>query len=104
VLNAYQLALATKESRSRLHEAVRARDEDELDASALLMGHPRKELGQWAIEQGVVTEDERDTLLEALTALYDVIRVDAFDPDGIRELAKCARGKRRVVERPADVK
>ena len=102
VLNAYQLALATKESRGRLHEAVRARDEDELDAIALLMGHQRAELVQWAIDQGVVSEEERDQLLEALTALYDVIRVDAFDPDGIRELAECGRGKRRVVERPAD--
>ncbi len=104
VLNAYQLALATKDSRGRLHEAVRARDEDELDAIALLMGHQREELVQWAIEQGVVTEQEREQLLQALTALYDVIRVDAFDPEGIRELATCARGKRRVVERPADAK
>lgn len=104
VLNAYQLALATKDSRGRLHEAVRARDEDELDAIALLMGHQREELVQWAIEQGVVTEQEREQLLQALTALYDVIRVDAFDPEGIRDLATCARGKRRVVERPADAK
>ncbi len=103
VLNAYQLALATKDSRGRLHEAVRARDEDELDSIALLMGHQREELVGWAVDQGVVSEEEREPLLQALTALYDVIRVDAFDPDGIRELASCARGKRRVVERPADI-
>ena len=42
---------------------------------------------------------ERDALLEALTALYDVLRVDAFDAEGIRELAESSRGKRRVVER-----
>ncbi len=35
----------------------------------------------------------------ALTALYDVIRVDAFDADGLKALAKGAKGKRKVVER-----
>jgi acyl-CoA dehydrogenase len=101
VLNAYRLALDTREVRDRLHTAIRARDEDQLDAIALLMGHQREELVDWAVEQKLVTEQERGPLLEALTALYDVIRVDAFDPDGIRELAACARGKRRVVERRA---
>ena len=64
------------------------------------MGHQRKELVDWAVEQQVVREDEREQLQSALTALYDVIRVDAFEPDGIKELAKCAKGKRQVVERP----
>jgi len=27
--------------------------------------------------------------------------VDAFDSDGLKELSKCATGKRKVVERPA---
>ena len=100
VLNAYRLALDTKEVRGRLNEAIRARDEDQLDATALLMGHQREELVDWAQQQGLVSAEERGPLLEALTALYDVIRVDAFDPEGIRELAEGARGKRRVVERP----
>lgn len=102
VLNAYRLALATADVRSRLHEAVRARDEDQLDGIALLMGHQREELVAWAVKENVVSAEERGPLLEALTALYDVIRVDAFDPEGMRELARGARGKRRVVERPAD--
>lgn len=101
VLHAYRLALDTREVRDRLHAAIRARDEDQLDAIALLMGHQRRELVDWAVEQGVVKESEREPLQEALAALYDVIRVDAFDPEGIRELAACARGKRRVVERPS---
>jgi len=47
-----------------------------------------------------VNADECEKLEEALTALYDVIRVDAFDSDGLKKLSKCATGKRKVVERP----
>jgi acyl-CoA dehydrogenase len=61
----------------------------------------RAGLVDWAVSSGIVTKDERELLLEALTALYDVIRVDAFDPEGIRELAEGSRGRRRVIERPA---
>jgi len=39
-------------------------------------------------------------LLEALEALYDVIRVDAFEAEGLKALSRCAKGKRKVVERP----
>ena len=81
--------------------AIRKRDEDELDGIALLMGHQRAELVNWAVGEGIVSEEEREPLLAALTALYDVLRVDAFDPSGLRELAQAAKGKRRVVERPA---
>lgn len=101
VLNAYRLANETREMRERLHNAIRNRNEDELDGIALLMGHERKELVDWACEQKIVSEDESKLLLEALTALYDVLRVDAFDADGLKELSVCATGKRRVVERPA---
>ena len=100
VLNAYRLANETHDMRERLHAAIRSRNEDELDAIALLMGHQRKELVDWACEQQIVKREECDKLLEALEALYDVIRVDAFDADGIKKLAKCAKGKRQVVERP----
>jgi acyl-CoA dehydrogenase len=54
----------------------------------------------WALEQGVIKEEESEPLLEALTALYDVLRVDAFDDEGLKALARCAKGKRKVVERP----
>ncbi|XKH02113.1 acyl-CoA dehydrogenase [Marinobacter nauticus] len=101
VLNAYKLANETADSRNRLHEALRNRDEDELGGIDLLMGHERKELVDWACAQGVVKADECPKLEEALTALYDVIRVDAFDAEGLKELSDCARGKRRVVERQA---
>ena len=99
VLNAYRLANETHDMREKLHTAIRSRNEDELDAIALLMGHQRKELVDWACEQGIIQGEECDKLLEALEALYDVIRVDAFDADGIKKLARCAKGKRQVVER-----
>ena len=72
---------------------------DDLDGIALLMGHERKELVDWACEQKIISEEESGKLLEALTALYDVLRVDAFDADGIKKLTKTAKGKRKVVER-----
>ncbi len=100
VLNAYKLAHDTEDMRHRLHEAVRNRNEDEVDGIALLMGHQRKELVDWACAQGVVKADECDQLQEALTALYDVIRVDAFEGEGLKALSRCAKGKRKVVERP----
>ncbi|UDL05203.1 acyl-CoA dehydrogenase [Marinobacter sp. CA1] len=100
VLNAYRLANETHDMRERLHTAIRGRNEDELDAIALLMGHQRKELVDWALAQNIIREDEQALLLEALEALYDVIRVDAFDAEGIKKLARCAKGKRQVVERP----
>ncbi|MBK6286904.1 MAG: acyl-CoA dehydrogenase [Gammaproteobacteria bacterium] len=100
VLNAYNLANETHEMRERLHQAIRNRNEDELDAIALLMGHERKQLVDWACEQNIIQGAECDKLLEALTALYDVIRVDAFDADGLKALATATAGKRQVIERP----
>ncbi len=102
VLHAYQLANETRSLRDRLHSAVRNRDVNELDGIALLMGHEREELVDWAVANEVIDSVDRDRLLEALTALYDVIRVDAFDAEGLKEIAEIQRGKRRVVERPAD--
>ncbi|MFC4257919.1 acyl-CoA dehydrogenase [Marinobacter lacisalsi] len=100
VINAYQLANETHDARARLHEALRNRDPEELGGIDMLLGHQRKELVDWALEQGVVQKEESDKLLEALTAQYDVIRVDAFDAEGLKALSRCAKGKRKVVERP----
>ncbi|MAY35303.1 MAG: hypothetical protein CMN84_04295 [Spongiibacteraceae bacterium] len=102
VLHAYQLANETRSLRDRLHTAVRNRDVNELDGIALLMGHEREELVDWAVANEIIDSADRDRLLEALTALYDVIRVDAFDAEGLKEIAESQRGKRRLVERPAE--
>jgi acyl-CoA dehydrogenase len=101
VLNAYRLANDTRELRKRLHDALRERDENELGRIDRLMGHERRELIDWACEQGIIKAEECDVLLEALVALYDAIRVDAFDAEGIKELAMASQGKRRTVERPS---
>ncbi len=103
VLHAFELANSTSGIRQRLNQAIRQSDPDDLDGVALLMGHEREQLVEWAIENSVIEASEGEPLLKALTALYDVIRVDAFDPEGIKELAAAAKGKRRVVERPVDL-
>ncbi|WP_111495999.1 acyl-CoA dehydrogenase [Marinobacter bohaiensis] len=100
VLHAYRLANETRDTRDRLNDAIRKTDPDELQDIEMLMAHQRDELVDWAIDKNYVREDEREALLEALGALYDVIRVDAFDGDAIRSLAECATGKLREIERP----
>nr|WP_237457570.1 acyl-CoA dehydrogenase [Pseudomaricurvus sp. HS19] len=102
VLNAYRLANETRPLRERLHTAIREREHDEPEAIDMLLGHQYAELVEWGCARGVVKPEEREGLLEALRALYDVIRVDAFDADGLRELAEATEGKRQVVARPAD--
>jgi acyl-CoA dehydrogenase len=99
VLNAWRLANETRDIRDKLHQAIRKQDPDDLDGIALLMGHERAELVDWAVKKEIVSPEEREPLLKALTALYDVIRVDAFDPAGIKEMARAVDGKRKVVER-----
>ncbi len=99
VLETYRLANESRPLRDRLHAAIRSKDPDELDGIALLMGHQREELVDWAVAQGIVSQDERELLLQALSALYDVIRVDAFEAEGIKAMAACVKGKRKVVER-----
>ena len=93
VINAYRLANETQPIRDKLHNAIRNRDPDDLDAIALLMGHQREELVDWAVDNNIIDASEKPPLLEALTALYDVIRVDAFDADALKE------HKHEVVER-----
>ncbi|TBW50170.1 acyl-CoA dehydrogenase [Marinobacter halodurans] len=100
VLHAYNMANACRDARERLNEAIRKTDPDELQDIEMLMSHQRSELVDWAVEKNVVREDERDTLIEALSALYDVIRVDAFDGDAIKALAECSEGKLSEVARP----
>ena len=99
VLNAYRLANQTQDLRDRLHEGLRDLDPEEVDKIALLMGHQRRELVDWAEAKGIVEAEQRDVLLEALTALYDVVRVDAFDADAIKTMADRVKGQYQVVER-----
>ncbi|MFZ5601085.1 MAG: acyl-CoA dehydrogenase domain-containing protein, partial [Pseudomonadota bacterium] len=99
VLNAFRLANQTQPLRDRLHAALRKRDPDQVDQLALLMGHQRRELVDWAVANGIIGQDDHAPLLEALNTLYDVIRVDAFDADAIKTMADQVRGQYRVVVR-----
>lgn len=99
VLNAWQLANETRDIRNQLHQSIREQAPDDIDGIALLMGHQRAELVDWAVSEDIISEKDREPLLAALTALYDVIRVDAFDADGIRQMSGCVIGKRKAVER-----
>ena len=100
VMRAYHLALDTKEFRERINDAIRKSDPDELQDIEMLMGHQREELVNWAVGRELVSEDEGRKVLEAMQALYDVIRVDAFWSEDIDALAECSRGKLKEVERP----
>ncbi|MDN3640139.1 acyl-CoA dehydrogenase [Simiduia curdlanivorans] len=104
VLNAYRLANETQAMRDRLHQALAKSDAENLGDISLRMGHEQQALVDWACAQKVITQAESEKLLEALTALYDALRVDAFDQDELRKMAECSVGTRKVVERPADKK
>ncbi len=103
VLNAYRLANDTAKERMALHKAIHSRDIDDLEDIALLMGHERAEVVDWAIRNNILDESCRDKLEETLEALYDVIRVDAFQGDSIKALAKASKGKMKLAERPAEL-
>ncbi|WP_097461637.1 acyl-CoA dehydrogenase [Mangrovitalea sediminis] len=100
VLHAYRMAQDTKRIRDKLHDAIRKTDPDELQDLEMLLGHQRKELVDWAVERDIVAESDRETLVEALDAMYDVIRVDAFDGKDIEALADASKGKLKEIARP----
>lgn len=100
LMNALELAKNTKPARDRINEAIRKADPDELQDVEMLLGHQREELLDWAIEHRIIDEGDREAVSEALAAMYDVIRVDAFAKEDIARLAECSTGKLREVERP----
>lgn len=100
LLHTLKLAKQTKPARDRINQAIRKSDPDELQDIEMLLGHQREELLGWAIEHEIIEEEERAAVSEALAAMYDVIRVDAFAKEDIEALAKCSIGKLREVPRP----
>jgi acyl-CoA dehydrogenase len=100
IMNALHLAKETRPARDRINEAIRKADPDELQDVEMLLGHQREELLDWAIEHEIIEEQERKPVSEALAAMYDVIRVDAFAKEDVQKLAECSLGKLREVERP----
>jgi len=100
VMHAYRLALETKPARDRINDAIRKSDPDELQDIEMLLGHQRRELVDWAVERELLSDNEAEKVLEALEALYDVIKVDAFWNEDINALAECSGGKLKEVDRP----
>jgi acyl-CoA dehydrogenase len=99
IIHASKLARATQPLRQRIQDAIDESDADELQDIEMLLAHQREELLDWAFKKQLINEQERAQVSEAMTAIYDVIRVDAFDGEGIKEMAACATGKMNVVER-----
>ena len=102
IMNAWRLARNTEPARERINKAIRKADPDELQDIEMLLGHQREELLDWAIERDVITQEERASVSEAMAAMYDVIRVDAFSRESIQALAKESIGRLELVERPKD--
>jgi acyl-CoA dehydrogenase len=101
VLNAYRLANQTQEMREKLHKEIRSAKPTDRQGVELLMGHQWEHMADWAASHNIIDANERPLLLEAITALYDVIRVDAFDADALRAKADGTRGTHKLVERLA---
>jgi acyl-CoA dehydrogenase len=101
VMNALRLAQEARPARDRINKAIRKADPADLRDIEMLLGHQREELLDWAIDRNIISPDERALVSEAMAAMYDVIRVDAFDMDGIKALAECSKGKRKTVVRPS---
>ncbi|QCF26267.1 acyl-CoA dehydrogenase [Hydrocarboniclastica marina] len=100
VMHALKLAQETEPARTRINKAIRKADPDELQDIEMLLGHQRDELLDWAIKHEVIDQSERQSVSEALAAMYDVIRVDAFAKEDIEKLAECSKGKLKEVVRP----
>lgn len=101
VINALRLAQETRPARDRINKAIRKADANERQDIEMLLGHQQEQLLDWAIERNLISQDERTEVSAAMAAMYDVIRVDAFDMEGIKALAECSKDKLKAVERPS---
>ncbi|MCC5873253.1 MAG: acyl-CoA dehydrogenase [Gammaproteobacteria bacterium] len=101
IMNALKLSRETADARRRINEALREADAADRHEIELLLGHQRDELLDWAIEREVISTEERAAVGQALAALYDVIRVDAFSKESVEALAAASTGTLKLVTRPA---
>jgi len=100
VLHAWQLARETQLLRKRIKNAFARADGECVDDLDLLLAHEWEQVLDCALQREVITKEERATASEAMTALYDLIRVDAFSAKDIAARAKAAKGKLKEVDRP----
>ncbi|PAU75353.1 acyl-CoA dehydrogenase, partial [Halovibrio salipaludis] len=100
ILHALRVARETEPARKRINDAIRKSDPDELQDIEMLLGHQREELLDWAQERDLLDDSERQKVSEAMAAMYDTIRVDAFSKESIEALAQDSIGRLELVERP----
>ncbi|MEQ6886500.1 acyl-CoA dehydrogenase [Salicola sp. Rm-C-2C1-2] len=100
ILHALRLARETEPARQRINDAIRKSDPDELQDIEMLLGHQREELLDWAQERELLDDTQRERVSEAMAAMYDTIRVDAFSKESLEALAKDSIGRLELVERP----
>lgn len=100
VLHAYRLAQETAPLREQLHRGIKTHGNPE--AVAMLLGHQRAELVDWAVAEGIVGAEQRDALVAALEAIYEADLVDAFDARSLHKIADCSRGRLRLIEDRGD--
>lgn len=100
VLHAWKLARDTKPLRERIKDALDNADGQCAEDTELLLAHEWEHVLDCAQKRELITQEERENASEAMAAIYDLIRVDAFDAKNIEALAEVSKGKLKVVERP----
>ncbi len=81
VLNAYRLANDTVKEERKLFEAVQKSEDQELQDLEMLLHREREQLLVWGLKEKILNAGEAAHLETAMEAIYDALRVDAFDPD-----------------------
>lgn len=100
LLHGWKLAQATAPMRARVTEAVQKASPDEALDIEMLLAHEWDQVLEWAEKTGVLSAQERVQVAEAMAAMYDVIRVDAFAAEDIQALATRGAGSLQEVVRP----
>ena len=100
LLHGWKLAQATAPLRARLNDAVEKASADEALDIEMLLAHEWDQVLEWAEKTGVLSGEERTQVAEAMAAMYEVIRVDAFAAEDIATLAKKVTGTLHEVVRP----
>lgn len=86
VINAYRLSNETIMEQKKLFEAIEHSDENDLQDLEMLLDREREQLLAWGVKEKVLETSEAAKLETAMQAIYDALRVDAFDPDSLMGL------------------
>ena len=100
VLHAWKLARDTHALRERIKDALDKADGACAEDTDLLLAHEWEQVLDCAQKRELISQEERDEASQAMAAIYDLIRVDAFAAKDIAALAKASKGKLKEVDRP----